>query len=109
MLNLKEAASRRRVISVDKKRLTLSGSKIMISSLSSSLIKFYEAQPTHEKNDKNSPYFFSLVKSRSTRSLNLNSHVRIARQGEPNCADIKGRTEHNKVNEYGIPIWGCSK
>lgn len=49
MLNLNNREKQRSGLSLDKKKLTLSGSKILISPLSSSLIKFFEAEQSTPK------------------------------------------------------------
>ena len=41
MLNLNAKTGKKRMLSIEKKRLSLSGSKISISSLSSNLVKFF--------------------------------------------------------------------
>lgn len=44
MLNLKSKEKQRSGLSLDKKRLTLSVNKVLISPLSSSLFKFFESE-----------------------------------------------------------------
>ena len=49
MINLKNKEKLRSGLSLDKKKLTLEGSNILISPLSSSLLKFFEAEQSVAK------------------------------------------------------------
>lgn len=97
MSNLKDREEKKRILSIDRKKLTLSGSKVSISSLSSSLIKFFEAEEGPACNGNREKYLRH-KKAKSTYMLNLNVKP-IPSHGKKEFSSLNVK---NETDDYGI-------